>query len=360
MYVNCGAAARPHGAATTGGALHNRADTVLEAAIYDPATNTWTAVAADPVPRNYHSSAFLLPDGRVTAFGYNPGDGSFELRISVYEPPYLFKGPRPTLSGVPDEAHYGDQLTFPVDSASTIRWAQLVRPMSVTHQMDTNARLVDLPIVVDGGLATVTIPSNPNLLPPGPYMLNITDSKGVPSAVGVGEDLVRFRLLIPLAALAIVATGVGVAVAAMGPEAHKPTRLQRQLQAQVETPAGKPKSGLDPARQDQTSLAEAARAANDGIGRRGSKPARGVKLAKTRRAAKDVLPATGLSNGCAAGYGAPGAQCLPRRAPGDKPLTCSYASKLFPKGIEVTGRDRLKLDTDRDGTACDPGDRGAR
>ena len=182
MYLNCTLLPDRTVLATNGGKL-NRDDTsnVISAATYDPAADTWTSVAPDPVPRNYHSSALLLPDGRVATFGSNPGDGSFELRISVYEPSYLFKGPRPSMSGVPDEAHYGDQISFPVDSASTIRWAQLIRPMSVTHQTDTNARLVDLPIVVDGGLATVTIPSNPNLLPPGPYMLNITDSKGVPS-----------------------------------------------------------------------------------------------------------------------------------------------------------------------------------
>ncbi len=167
----------------------------------------------------------------------------------------------------------------------------------------------------------------------------------------------KARLLIPLAVLAIVATGVGVSVAAIGPGAPKPTRFQQRLQAQVESPVGKPKSGLDPARQDQTSLAEAARSSNDGIGRRGSKPARGVKLSKLKRSAKDVLP-SGPSNGCAAGYGLPGEQCLPSRAPNDKRLTCAYASKLFPKGIKVTGRDRLKLDSDGDGIACDPGDRG--
>ena len=63
----------------------------------------------------------------------------------------------------------------------------------------------------------------------------------------------RVRLLIPLAVLAIVATGVGVAVAAMGPEGAQAHALASvSSQAQVETPAGKPKSGLDPARQDQT------------------------------------------------------------------------------------------------------------
>jgi hypothetical protein len=138
-------------------------------------------MAAAPVPRNYHSAALLLPDGRVATFGSNPGDGTFELRISVYEPTYLFKGARPTISGVPEEAHYGDQLAFPVESQSTIRWAQLMRPMSVTHQMDSNMRLVDLPITVANGVATVSVPTNPNLLPPGPYMVNVTDSASVPS-----------------------------------------------------------------------------------------------------------------------------------------------------------------------------------
>ena len=83
----------------TGGGLHNRADPVYEASMFDPVTNTFTAgMATDPVPRTYHSSAFLLPDGRVMAVGDNPGDGSFDMRLSVYSPPYLFKGARPQIT----------------------------------------------------------------------------------------------------------------------------------------------------------------------------------------------------------------------------------------------------------------------
>jgi len=54
--------------------------------------------------------------------------------------------------------------------------------MSVTHQTDPNMRLVDVPFVrgADGTL-TLTIPDNPNLLPPGPYMLSVLDSNGIPS-----------------------------------------------------------------------------------------------------------------------------------------------------------------------------------
>ena len=72
-------------------------------------------------------------------------------------------------------------MAFAVDGPDTIRWAQLMRPMSVTHQMDSNMRLVDLPIVVEDGVATVSLPTNRNLLPPGPYMLTVTDSRGIPS-----------------------------------------------------------------------------------------------------------------------------------------------------------------------------------
>ena len=169
---------------SNGGKLNRDNSTnVLSAAIYDPANNAMKSVAADPIGRNYHSTAVLLPDGRVAVLGSNPSDGSFEMRISVYQPPYLFRTPRPEISNVPAQASYGQSFTFntTVASGKSVKWAQLTRPMSVTHQMDNNLRLVDLPIVVNVGQATVNIPSNRNLLPPGPYMLTITDSDNVPS-----------------------------------------------------------------------------------------------------------------------------------------------------------------------------------
>jgi Domain of unknown function (DUF1929) len=168
---------------TTNGGRFNRDDSanVFTAAIYDPAAGAWTSVAADPVGRNYHSTAVLLPDGRVAAIGSNPGDGTFELRISVYEPPYLFKTARPVIVNAPPSVTYGQTFTFSVTTDNTIRWAQFMRPMSATHQADPNMRLVELPVSVSGGVATASVPTNPNLLPPGPYMLTVTDSRGIPS-----------------------------------------------------------------------------------------------------------------------------------------------------------------------------------
>lgn len=160
------------------GATGNRTGDVLRAAIYSPVSNTWAEVAGDPVGRNYHSSTLLLPDGRVVAIGSNPADNSYEKRLSVYEPPYLFKGDRPTVTEAPADATYGQ--AFALGTTGNVMSASLTSPGSATHQTDTNARLVDLPL--SGGAAkTATIPTNRALLPPGPYMLTVLDDKGVPS-----------------------------------------------------------------------------------------------------------------------------------------------------------------------------------
>lgn len=168
---------------SNGGKL-NRDDStnVMSAAIYDPATNAMNSVPADPIGRNYHSSSLLLPDGRVIVIGSNPGNGSFEMRVSVYEPAYLFRGTRPTITNAPAAVTYGQNYNFNVNApGKLIKEAQLIRPMSVTHQMDSNMRLVDLPVTVQNGVATVSVTNNRNMLPPGPYMLTVTDSDGVPS-----------------------------------------------------------------------------------------------------------------------------------------------------------------------------------
>jgi hypothetical protein len=160
------------------GATGNRTGNVQAAGIYNPVSNSWTDVAADPIGRNYHSAAVLLADGRVAVFGSNPADGSYEMRISLYEPPYLFKGTRPTVTA-PANATYGQQISLGV--TGTVVSASLTAPSSSTHQTDTNARLVDLPITGTGGTRTATVPDNPALLPPGPYMLTVLDDKGAVS-----------------------------------------------------------------------------------------------------------------------------------------------------------------------------------
>ncbi|MFJ8006541.1 galactose oxidase-like domain-containing protein [Streptomyces fagopyri] len=164
----------------TGGALHNRAGPVFEASIFDPASSTFDPVAADPEARGYHSSAFLLPDGRVMATGDNPGNGTWNHDVSLYTPPYLLKGTRPAITSLIDnEWVYGDTQRITVDRP--VVKAELIRPAAVTHSSDPNQRFVDLPLSVDGDNVDLNVTSNPSLAPPGWYVLFAVDANGVPS-----------------------------------------------------------------------------------------------------------------------------------------------------------------------------------
>ncbi|WP_344467831.1 galactose oxidase early set domain-containing protein [Kitasatospora kazusensis] len=166
----------------TGGGLHNRTDPVFEASMFDPTTNTFTpGMATDPIPRSYHSASFLLPDGRVMSVGDNPGDGSFNMHVSVYTPPYLLHGAQPKITSVANPMwSYGSSQKVTVDSP--IVRAELIRPAAVTHSSDPNQRFVDLPLTVNsGGSVNLNVTSNPNLAPPGYYMLFVVNANGVPS-----------------------------------------------------------------------------------------------------------------------------------------------------------------------------------
>jgi Domain of unknown function (DUF1929) len=163
----------------------------LQSEIYDPSSNEWTLTAAATVPRLYHSTALLLPDGRVVAAGGNPEGGHHvkwnededeEMRLEVFSPPYLFRGARPSISGAPLEWKYGQTLTVQTPDAANIAFVSLVRNGVTTHSYDNNQRLVDAPIAARKPQALdVTLTQNPNLAPPGHYMLFLVNTTGVPS-----------------------------------------------------------------------------------------------------------------------------------------------------------------------------------
>jgi hypothetical protein len=103
------------------------------------------------------------------------------MRLEIYSPPYLFKGPRPVIQAAPQEVGYGATITIQTPQAAQIRWVNLIRPGLTTHSFNGEQRLVDVPFTVSAGGLKATLTDERNLAPPGWYMLFLTDNAGVPS-----------------------------------------------------------------------------------------------------------------------------------------------------------------------------------
>jgi hypothetical protein len=151
--------------------------------MYDPKTGTWTVMAAQTASRMYHSTALLLPDGRIFSAGQTRG--RFAHYGEIYSPPYLFRGTelavRPVVSDVPARVPLGGRLQFSSPDAASIGKITLMRPCSVTHGNDTEQRAVPLQFSVSGDTVNARVPGNPNLVPPGYYMLFALNRAGVPA-----------------------------------------------------------------------------------------------------------------------------------------------------------------------------------
>ncbi len=164
------------------------ATSVLTPELWDPATGTFTPLASMAVPRNYHSVANLLSDGRIFSGGgglcgdcaTNHADGA------VFTPPYLLNAdgspkPRPVITGgVPSRTAPGTSLS--VNTQSAVASFVLMRAAAATHSTDNDQRRVPLVSTATGtGAYTVSIPADTGVVLPGNYMLFALDAQGVPS-----------------------------------------------------------------------------------------------------------------------------------------------------------------------------------
>ncbi|KAJ7650953.1 copper radical oxidase [Roridomyces roridus] len=184
----------------------------LTPVIYDPSApkgSKWdrTGLKASTVPRMYHSSATLLPDGAVLVSGSNPnsdynvGSGvkyPTEYRVERFYPSY-YNEPRPQPAGLLSQLSYGgpsfdvflssDDLSGDAQNAANAT-VVIIRTGFSTHSMNMGQRFVQLDSTYtaygENNTATLhvsQVPPNPAILAPGPALLFVVVN-GVPS-VGV-------------------------------------------------------------------------------------------------------------------------------------------------------------------------------
>jgi hypothetical protein len=166
---------------------------VYNAERWDPATGQWTTLAAQSVTRQYHSTALLLPDGRVLSSGGGicgtcDQVGYLAKNAEVFTPPYLFKkdgsgelAPRPQVTAAPAAVSHGASFQITTPNAASIQKVGLMRLGSQTHSVEMEQRYLPLGFTAGDGTLTATVPANVHTAIPGVYMLFIVDSAGVPS-----------------------------------------------------------------------------------------------------------------------------------------------------------------------------------
>ncbi|XP_047961418.1 aldehyde oxidase GLOX [Salvia hispanica] len=151
------------------------------------------------VPRMYHSTANLLPDGRVLIAGSNPhffynfkAEFPTELRIEAFSPEYLAADKanvRPSLVELPAKVGYGEVFEVAVAVELPVVGVMEVNLASApfaTHSFSQGQRLVKLSVQTpapegDGGRYRIkcTAPPNSKVAPPGYYMVFVMNL-GVP------------------------------------------------------------------------------------------------------------------------------------------------------------------------------------
>jgi hypothetical protein len=173
----------------------NHAATAAER--WDPATGQWTVLSSASRVRQYHSTAALLPDGRVLTGGGGVCGicvtvGYLEKNIEYFTPPYLFKkdgsgelADRPVISTAPANVGINTPFTITSDQAADVRKVALVGLADVTHSVDQGQRYIPLKYTTSGTTLTVASPPNGGVAPPGYYMLFVVDANGVPSVAKI-------------------------------------------------------------------------------------------------------------------------------------------------------------------------------
>jgi hypothetical protein len=161
---------------------------VLSTEVWDPATETWTTGPAMSVARNYHSTAVLMPDGRVLVAGGGHEDSladAGQYSAQIYSPAYLFNGARPVINSATATTSYGGTITVNTPDAASISGVNLVSLGADTHQADMGQHFVPLTFTAGTSSLSVIAPGSAGIAPPGDYMMFIVNGNGVPSVASM-------------------------------------------------------------------------------------------------------------------------------------------------------------------------------
>jgi galactose oxidase-like protein/glyoxal oxidase-like protein/List-Bact-rpt repeat protein len=180
---------------TSGPGFNDQAGAVHIAELWHPGTESWTTMAREISHRTYHSTALLLPSGKVLSSGSGDGGGvplaNSEFSAQVFSPPYLFNpdgspASRPSITSAPSALSYGQSFTVQSPNAASTTRGTLVRLSSVTHAFNMSQLFYELTFAATSSTTLSGLaPPNANLAPPGPYMLFLINGSGVPSVAKI-------------------------------------------------------------------------------------------------------------------------------------------------------------------------------
>ncbi|KAJ6468001.1 glyoxal oxidase N-terminus-domain-containing protein [Mycena vitilis] len=163
--------------------------------IYDPAAPAGSrfstaGLVASTIPRMYHSTATLTPNGTVMLAGSNPNDDvstvkyATEYRLEFFSPPYMNVA-RPLYTGLPATINYNVALnlavTLPANTSNVT--VALMDLGFATHGVHMDQRLVYLVSTLSADKKTLTVKAPPTAAhyPPGPAYLYVVTDTGAPS-----------------------------------------------------------------------------------------------------------------------------------------------------------------------------------
>ncbi|OAK97814.1 galactose oxidase [Phaeosphaeriaceae sp. SRC1lsM3a] len=165
--------------------------------LFDPATKTFTELAPEAIPRNYHSVSILLADGTVFSGGGGLcSDNSTVISLDkchstvdhpngqIFTPPYLSTGaPRPVISKLASATtRPGGELRVTLEDTAQGVTFSLIRIGSVTHSVNTDQRRVPLsPESTNGVEVVLRLPADSGVVLPGAWYLFAVSARGVPS-----------------------------------------------------------------------------------------------------------------------------------------------------------------------------------